>query len=71
MKTDSNPKATSPRVGALLTVAELLEEMARLGLDPATTTFTVGGVPVISRSTEWEVGSGFAIHFTCDHEFDW
>lgn len=68
-KARSVPQASGPNMGALLTLAELLDEVKRLGLDPTLTTISVGNNPVVARSEAWLI-SGYEVRFlgTCNHE---
>lgn len=54
-KTATAPQAFGPHVGALLTVAELLDHLNRMGADPATTTIRINGVDIAAASLDWSV----------------
>lgn len=72
-KTSTAPQASGPRVGALLTIAELLSELERAGADPATTTIAVNGQAVVAHSEDWHIrrSTGFVVDLECHHEFEW
>ena len=71
-KAQASPMASGPRVGALLTVAELVAAIVAAGMDPDITTIAVDHEEVRAQSEDWRLGNGHQVHFTggCRHEME-